>query len=274
MADSITMREHLSTRSKGTGIPLLGYYANTRGWFFVVSWFHRITGIILILFVCYHIFSLTSLYSPEAYSEKIQIFRLFIFAFLEWALAIPVIFHALNGGRLILYESFGMRNDESAIRWMVGLCILYVGLLSLLMLMGNQKVSAPFFWITFLATSLAVGYGVALRVCRTQNSVFWKLQRITGAFLLLMIPAHLLFMHLNPSVAKEANQVIMRMQNDFIKAVDLCLVIGIIYHGVYGLFSIFADYLPAGIARIGLSALVLLIMVLFALVGIKLILYI
>jgi len=66
-----------------------------------------------------------------------KIFRLSLFSHLEWALAMPVIFHALNGGRLILYEAFGYRNDESMIRWASGLSTIYALLLGTFMIMGN-----------------------------------------------------------------------------------------------------------------------------------------
>jgi succinate dehydrogenase hydrophobic anchor subunit len=70
-------------------------------------------------------------------NRVMKIFRLSLFSHLEWALAMPVIFHALNGGRLILYEAFGYRNDESMIRWASGLSTIYALLLGTFMIMGN-----------------------------------------------------------------------------------------------------------------------------------------
>jgi succinate dehydrogenase/fumarate reductase cytochrome b subunit len=146
-----------------------------------------------------------------------KFYGFFLFRILEWALAIPVIFHAFNGGRLILYESFERRDDESMNRWLLWLSILYVALLGALMLMGNQSVSAVFFWLAMPA-GLTLAYGVASKVWTIQHSLLWKLQRITGAYLLILIPVHMLFMHLNYAMAHEANTVAMRMQNYFIKA--------------------------------------------------------
>lgn len=271
MANSLSRtRLESSIISRLEAVPVLSFYARTRGWSFVISWSHRIAGLLLIAFVWFHIYSLAALSTPSEYDAKMKIFGFFLFAFLEWALAIPVIFHAFNGGRLILYESFGRRSDEPMIRWMFGLSILYIALLALLMLMGTQSVSPFFFWITMLVVALTLTYGVASRVWRTGHSFFWRVQRISGAFLLIMVPAHLLFMHLSPSVAKEANVVIMRMQNDFIRAVDLALLVGALYHGGYGVVSIISDYLRSRVLRVALGILVIAVMLIFALVGIRL----
>lgn len=80
----------------------------------------------------------------------------------------------------------------------------------------------------------------------------------------------MLFMHLNYPVAHDANTVLIRMQNYFIKAVDLSLMVGLLYHARYGLISIIRDYLAFRVLLLGLTALVVLIMAIFVLIGIKL----
>jgi succinate dehydrogenase hydrophobic anchor subunit len=85
-----------------------------------------------------------------------------------------------------------------------------------------------------------------------------------------MVPAHLLFMHLNPSVGKDANIVIMRMQNWFIKFIDISLLVMVIYHAGYGVMSVIRDYIGFRVFRTGLAVLVILVMVIFAWAGIRL----
>jgi len=87
---------------------------------------------------------------------------------------------------------------------------------------------------------------------------------------LILIPAHMLFMHLNYATAHEANTVIMRMQGHFIKAVDISLVVAILYHAGYGLVSFMGDYLASRTLRVGLAALVVLAMLLCAVLGVRL----
>jgi succinate dehydrogenase hydrophobic anchor subunit len=251
-------------------MPLVSTYARTKGWPYVIAWCHRIAGLLLVGYLWFHIYTLLSLSSPPRYDATMKFYGFILFRVLEWALAIPVIFHALNGGRLILYESFETRDDESMIRWLLWLSIIYVALLGALMLIGSQSVSAVFFWLTMLVAGLTLAYGVASRIWAIRHSLLWKLQRITGAYLLILIPAHMLFMHLNYATAHEANTVVMRMQGYFIKAVDISLVVVLLYHAGYGLVSFIGDYLESQSLRVGLAALVILVMVFFAVLGIRL----
>ena len=249
--------------------PILSVYAKTRGWYFVISWAHRITGILLVIFVWLHIYSLDPPHTPSPHDGELNVFQLFIFGFLKWLLAIPIIFHAFNGGRLILYESFGKRNDESLIRWMFGLSILYLAILGLFMLIGNQGVSEFFYWTTMLACALTLGFGVAVRIWNTGHSLFWKWQRISGGFLLVMVPAYLLFIHLDPSMAKETNVVIIWIEKILVKAAHLGLLVGALYHGGYGIWSVLSDYLSSKTLQRGLAVLVSLVTLIFAWLGIK-----
>jgi len=225
---------------------------------------------LMVLYIWVHIYTLSFLATPDVYDAKMKLFGFFPFSFLEWLLAVPIIFHALNGGRLILYEIFGRRNDESMIRWVMGLSATYFLLLGLLMVMGNQTVSPIFFWLIIFIIGFLPSYVVASRIRNMAGSITWKLQRISGAYLIVMIPAHLLFMHLQPAVGHEAAVVIARMQNVFIKFIDLTLVVAGLYHAGYGLTAIIRDYLKSGLLQTGLAGLVVLIMAVFGWIGIRL----
>ena len=251
-------------------LPVVSFYAKTRGWPFIIAWLHRITGVLLALYFCAHIYTLSFLATPAVYDAKMKLFRFFMLFFLEWLLAVPVIFHALNGGRLILYEVFGSRKDNSLIRWMLSLSIAYVLLLGLLMIRQDQSVSLILFWLPILVFSISLVQLVVAKIWRTDNAIAWKLHRITGVYLLLMIPAHLLYMHLQPAIAHEANSVTARMQNYFVKLLDLTLVISVAYHAGYGLISICKDYLPSGHMQNGLAFLIVFILVVFGWIGVKL----
>jgi len=249
-------------------LPVISYYAKIRGWPFILSWVHRITGILLVLFLWFHICFIESLYALG----NGRVSKFFLLALLIWILTLPSIFHILNGGRLILYEIFGKRNDESMIRWVFGLSLLYMALLGLLMLMGNQEVSPFFYWLVMFMTALILGYGVASRTWDTEHSFVWKLQRISGAFLLVMVPAYILFMHLTPSWGPKASTLSMGIQHFSIKAFHLILLAGALFHGSYGLWSVVNDYISSRPLRTGLTALVTLVTLIFAWAGIKTIL--
>ncbi len=80
-------------------MPFLSFYARTRGEAFVLSWFHRIAGIALVIFLWGHL--MTSFTTPALFSSRAGLI----------ALSMILIYHALNGGRLILYEIFGLRAE-------------------------------------------------------------------------------------------------------------------------------------------------------------------
>ena len=252
-------------------IPYVAFYAKTRGWAFILSWIHRITGLLLLLYVWFHLITLSALSIPGDFDAKMALFSAPLIVFFEWLLAIPVIFHAVNGGRLMLFEIYGYRDDTAMTRWLFMVSAAYVGLLAVLMLLGNQSVSPIFFWLTVLIIAVICGYAFVARIWRLGHSQFWKFQRASGAFLLVMIPAHFLFMHLNPAVGKDSAVIIARIQNAFIKIVDLALVLAVVYHGGYGLFSVGKDYLVSRRLQVLMTALIVVVMVLSAWIGLKII---
>jgi succinate dehydrogenase / fumarate reductase cytochrome b subunit len=252
-------------------IPYVAFYASTRGWAFILSWGHRITGLLLVLYVWFHIVTLSALSNPGDYDAKMALFSSPLIVFFEWLLAIPVIFHAANGGRLMLFEIYGHRDDTAMIRWLFAVSGAYVCLLAVFMLLGNQSTSPIFFWLTAFIIAVICGYAFLARIWRSGHSRFWKFQRASGVFLLVMIPAHFLFMHLNPAVGKDSAVIIARIQNGFIKIVDVTLVLAVLYHGGYGLFSVGKDYIVSRPLQILMTVLVAAVMVLFAWMGLDLI---
>ena len=70
------------------------------------SWaLHRLTGVGVLIFLCLHILD-TALIAlgPEHYNQIIAIYRLPIFRVMEVGLFACVLFHALNGVRIILID--------------------------------------------------------------------------------------------------------------------------------------------------------------------------
>jgi len=252
-------------------IPYVAFYAKTRGWEFILSWSHRLTGLLLLLYVWFHLITLSALSIPGNYDAKMALFSSPLIVFFEWLLAIPVIFHAVNGGRLMLFEIYGYRDDTAMVRWVFVVSAAYACLLAVFMLLGNQSVSPIFFWLTVFIIAVICGYAFSARIWRLGHSQFWKFQRVSGVFLLVMIPAHFLFMHLNPAVGKDSAVIIARTQNFFIKIVDLAMVLAVVYHGGYGLFSVGKDYIVSQRLQILMTVLVSVMMVLSAWIGLKVI---
>jgi len=250
--------------------PLLTYYSNTRGWKFLLAWSHRIAGLLLTAYLLLHIYTLSLLSDPKQFTAMMETYSNLFFKLLEWLLAVPLIFHALNGARLILYESFGRRDNLRMIRWSFILGFIYVLLLGFFIVNGSQSVPALFFWLNIFIASLIVGYIVYQNIWNTLNSIFWKLQRVTGAFLVVMLPAHMVFTHLNYAVGHQASTIILRMQHYSYKMLDLVLIMTVLYHGVFGVYSIIEDYFNSKILRRALTILLLLGVTCFGYIGVRL----
>jgi succinate dehydrogenase hydrophobic anchor subunit len=255
-------------------LPVLSCYAKTRGWHYVISWLHRFTGIGLLLLLMVYLYALSSMQTSDVTNAKTEVIASSIFLFLAWASSLVVSFHALNGGRLILYELFGRRNDAEMVRWAFGLSAAYAAMVGLLMVMKNQHVSAFFFWLTAFFFGAIAAYVVTYHLWKKRHSILWKLQRISGAFLFITVPAYLLFLYLNPAEAEGAQGAIGRMQNVFTRLVTLTLATLALYHAGYGLFSIAADYTSSRITRAGMTALIALAMAVLAVWAFRLILFV
>ncbi|MGK8486003.1 succinate dehydrogenase, cytochrome b556 subunit [Nocardia asiatica] len=70
------------------------------------SWaLHRITGVTIFFFLFVHVLD-TALVrvSPDTYNEAIEIYKTPLVALMEMALVVVVLFHALNGVRVILVD--------------------------------------------------------------------------------------------------------------------------------------------------------------------------
>ncbi len=250
----------------------LSYYARSRGWGSIMTWAHRIAGLILVLYMLFHIFTLSALYEPAAFASKMKFVHNFVFSFLEWALAVPVIFHALNGARLILYEAFRIRKDAIMIRWVFVLGAIYVLTLALFMVMGNQEVSAGFFWLIVAITSAISSTIVYKRLWHTQNGMLWKLQRLSGAFLLPLVSGHMFFMHLNYKVGHDVDTILARISSPGIKALDVAFVTLVFFHAGFGLNTIVGDYVEDKRIRSWLAVLISFILCVFAYAGVKIVL--
>ncbi|MBN1225636.1 MAG: hypothetical protein JXA79_01470 [Deltaproteobacteria bacterium] len=252
-------------------IPILSYYSHSRGWSFLISWGHRLSGLTLVFYMFAHLYTLSLLFQPEKFDADMQFLNNFLFTFLEWCVAIPVIFHALNGGRLILYEMFHVRAEEMIIRLMVIIGIIYIAMVGFFFIEEGRQISAIVFWSITSIISLVAFCIVLFKLWSTGNSLMWKLQRITGGFMFLMLIGHMLFMHMNYLAGHDSKTILLRMQSPFIKGVDFIFILFLLFHAGYGMFSIATDYLRPGPVLKSLTFLIIVVMLVSAFFGIRLV---
>ena len=87
---------------RGWGRVLLTYHKFAGSWAWVL---HRVTGLVLTGYIMLHIFALMSLQKGKAaFDSEMVLFRTPIFLFLEWFLFAFLLFHALNGIRIVLVD--------------------------------------------------------------------------------------------------------------------------------------------------------------------------
>jgi len=231
-------------------LPWVSFYARTRGRHFVLAWAQRISGMLLVLMLVFHALA----YPPEPGQGSVFL------AFVAWLAAIPLMFHALNGSRLLLYEIFGVRKEQEMLRWLLASGILYMVALGLVMVSGGQAVSPFFFWLLALAAALIPAWGVGLRLRGLGHSVLWTLQRISAGLLLVLVPAFGLYLQLTP-VAGQAGLFPSALEAGFVRGVHVLFLATALFHGGYGLWSTAADYVSSRVARAGIALLISALMV-------------
>jgi succinate dehydrogenase hydrophobic anchor subunit len=251
--------------------PILSYYASSRGWSFLISWGHRLAGLTLVAYIFAHIYTLSMLFTPTTFDADMKLLRHPVLTLLEWALAIPLAFHSLNGGRLILYELFHVRKDDTLIRWMAALGLVYVLIVGFSFIGESAPAPVDIFWLTAVTISIIAFLVVFNKIWRTGNSILWKLQRITGALMIPILLGHMLFMHIDYLTGHDSKTILLRMQNPYIKGMDFVFIILLLFHAGYGLFSIIADYIGPGPLLKSLTLLVFIAMSISAYFGIRLI---
>jgi len=252
-------------------LPILSYYADSRGWSFLISWGHRLAGLTLLGYIFAHIYTLSLLFTPATFDADMKFLHNFVFTFLEWCVAFPLIFHSLNGGRLILYELFHVREEEIVIRWMVILGLIYIFIVGFFFIEEAQQISATLFWSITVGISLIAFFIVLFKVWITGNSILWKFQRITGTFMFPMLIGHMFFMHMNYLTGHDSKTILLRMQTPFIKGIDFVFIVFLLFHAGYGVFSIVADYIKPGPLLKSLTFLIIIVMAISAFFGIRLV---
>jgi succinate dehydrogenase / fumarate reductase cytochrome b subunit len=103
------------------------------------SWawiFHRISGIALTAWLFLHIYALSSISKGRVvFEEEMKFFTTPLFTVLEWVLFLPVIYHALNGFRIVLVDlGRGARNQKSILRTVYALAGVATVVMAFLML--------------------------------------------------------------------------------------------------------------------------------------------
>jgi len=96
----------------------LSYTRDTGSWAWIL---HRLSGIALIGYLFLHIYSVSPLsQGRDAFNAKMQAFSSPLYMLLEWFLFAFVVFHSLNGIRIVLVDwSDGSKNHKILYRYSI-----------------------------------------------------------------------------------------------------------------------------------------------------------
>jgi succinate dehydrogenase / fumarate reductase membrane anchor subunit len=104
---------------------------------------------------------------------------------------------------------------------------------------------------------------------RNSGSFSWVLQRITGIVLVVVMIGHYILMHYNPQSGHSYEAVLIRMQSNWYRVLDLTFVVLGMYHGMNGVWGIFRDYKLKSWQTITVVSFLIIFGLAFTLWGIK-----
>jgi succinate dehydrogenase / fumarate reductase cytochrome b subunit len=81
---------------------------------------HRLSGVALVVYLVVHIWGLKSLTDPEAFNALIAKYHQPIYKVGEFLLLAAVVYHALNGLRIVLIDFLGWSPKQKKLFWTLG----------------------------------------------------------------------------------------------------------------------------------------------------------
>lgn len=100
-----------------TARPLQRYRIRTG----MLAWvFHRLSGLALVGYLVIHVWGLKAITNREAYNALITSYHAPIFKVGEFLLLCAVVYHALNGLRIVLIDFVGWSPNQKRLFWTLG----------------------------------------------------------------------------------------------------------------------------------------------------------
>lgn len=107
---------------------------------------------------------------------------------------------------------------------------------------------------------------------RSSGSFSWVFQRVTGLILVVLMIGHYILMHYTPESGHTYDAVLVRMQSNWYRVLDLTFLVLGMYHGINGIWGIFRDYKLKQWQTITIMSFLIIFGLAFTLWGIKTIL--
>ena len=245
---------------------------------------HRLAGLGTLLFLAVHILDTSTVYfgrflnAPDLYSHAIALYQSTPFMLGEILLVAAVLYHGVNGLKIILFDAFPhwWRTDrERAAFWKVAV-LTFLLWLPAAYLMGRQLylynicrcapaetmdvaartnasvIAVPLIFIVVMSvlalggrlTMPAANRGRAVPVRKTFETYVWQFMRWSGVLLVPLVWIHVLIQDVLIGVhAIDINYVAVRWATWGWRIYDLALLAFAFGHGMLGLRTVVNDYI-------------------------------
>ena len=118
------------------------YRAREGQWTWVA---HRVTGVAIILFLFAHIVDTAVIgWGPDAYNRVVRVYHNPFIRLLELGLVAAVIYHALNGLRIMVIDFFPKASERNRELILLTLAIFVLGMIPITYLIGKPVVEGWF----------------------------------------------------------------------------------------------------------------------------------
>jgi succinate dehydrogenase / fumarate reductase cytochrome b subunit len=245
---------------------------------------HRISGVAVVYFLSLHIFETLQLgLGPGAYDEATAVYKQPWFRPFEFLLVMAVVYHGLNGLRVMLFDYFPRTTRyRNQIFW-IGVAIFVVltpliGFFMLRPLIGLSlpeifadlrsapyaalivgPVAIPVLYLLWRGTALSEGRKPILSASNSSapptasgfEKFAWGFMRLSGLILVVLVFLHLFIMHLERDIVEVTGEfVIDRFRaNPIWQFVDLAMLFLAWLHGLNGVRLVLTDYMRRGAPR-------------------------
>jgi succinate dehydrogenase / fumarate reductase cytochrome b subunit len=244
---------------------------------------HRMSGVAIVYFLTLHIVEAIQLFGgPANYSEATAVYKQPWFRPFEWLLVMAVIYHALNGLRVMLFDTWPSTTKyHKQIFWIgLGIFVLATPMVGYAMLKSVFGLSLQeiFASMNGLGYALAIVLPVALPVLyvawrgsglsngplivsqsnsrpapqkNTFERLAWQFMRISGVILIVLVFWHLIIMHFINDISNITGQFVFDRfrSNPLWIAVDLSMLFLAWLHGLNGVRIVITDYMRRSYVR-------------------------
>jgi succinate dehydrogenase / fumarate reductase, cytochrome b subunit len=252
---------------------------------FLLYLLHRISGIAVVYFLALHIFEALQLFGgPAAYNEATDAYKQLWFRPFETVLVLAVIYHALNGLRVWMFDAFPQTTKHHRAVFKVGAAIfgaiaLAVAGVMLRPMFGKSlaeifaikntgalvyalaialPVALPVLYIAWRGSGLASGPMVispsGSRPAPVKNGferLMWQFMRLSGLLMVALVFWHLTIMHFTTPIEDVTGQFVAARfaATPLWIILDLAILVLAWAHGLNGLRIVLMDYLRRSGAR-------------------------